>query len=98
MLRRIAPALAETPADRGDEDPALVDTGAMPDERIRGHELERRLGESLHDDERRLLALLIEGHSLKDIASTLALSYSTAGVRVHRLRAKIAKLLSTNDL
>ena len=40
----------------------------------------------LGDDERELLRLAIEGRSIEEIARQLGLTYSAAGVRLHRLR------------
>jgi len=41
----------------------------------------------------KLLGILIAGGNLKEAAETLGLSYSTTGVRLHRLREKLHNLL-----
>jgi RNA polymerase sigma factor (sigma-70 family) len=72
-----------------------VDTrGTLDSEQsIRGDELRRELLHELNEDDQRLFALLLEEHSLAEIAAELGVSYSTAGVRVHRLRTKLRKRL-----
>jgi RNA polymerase sigma factor (sigma-70 family) len=49
--------------------------------------------ESLAGDERPIVELLMEGRSVGEIAEKIGLSYSAAGVRVHRLRQALLYLL-----
>jgi DNA-directed RNA polymerase specialized sigma24 family protein len=51
-----------------------------------------RWWQQLSNDERVLLNLLMEGHALSEIADLLGISYSAAGLRVHRLKAKLRTL------
>ena len=44
-------------------------------------------------EDRKLLRLLAEGHSLAEIGEAMELSYTNVGVRVHRLRKKLKKAL-----
>lgn len=48
----------------------------------------------LSDDEVSLLELILAGASLAGIAGELGITYSAAGVRVHRLRRKIRQVLN----
>ncbi|MFA5504047.1 MAG: sigma-70 family RNA polymerase sigma factor [Vulcanimicrobiota bacterium] len=45
----------------------------------------------LNSEESELFFLLVEGYKLPEIANLLKISYSNAGVRVHRLREKLRK-------
>jgi DNA-directed RNA polymerase specialized sigma24 family protein len=47
----------------------------------------------LSDDERRLLGMVIRGVPPKEIARQLRITYTAAGVRVHRLKARVRELL-----
>jgi RNA polymerase sigma factor (sigma-70 family) len=51
-----------------------------------------RLWTTLDTSERKLLRLMIDGHSIGEIAQVLGLTYSYAGVRVYRMRNKIKAL------
>ncbi len=50
--------------------------------------------EKLDEPDRHLAQLLVRGHTLSEIARALKISYSTAGVRVFRLRRKLDNLLN----
>lgn len=52
----------------------------------------RKVIETLTPQDRALLSLLLSGASLSDIAASLGISYSNAGVRVHRIRKTINDL------
>ena len=60
---------------------------------IEAHRLERDLLSQLHEGDRRLATLMLDGHSLGEIAESFGIAYSSAGVRVHRLRRRIAGLM-----
>jgi len=51
-----------------------------------------RLAEQLKEDDRNLVMWIREGRSIQELAERLRISYSAAGVRVHRLREKLRKL------
>jgi DNA-directed RNA polymerase specialized sigma24 family protein len=51
----------------------------------------------LDDKDRELLVLMLEGQNLLSISQRLGVQYSTAGVRLHRLRHKIRNLLSSQE-
>jgi DNA-directed RNA polymerase specialized sigma24 family protein len=55
------------------------------------------LVETLDESDRVLLRMMIAGHTLPEIAEMFAISYSAAGVRVHRIRNKIKELWRKND-
>jgi RNA polymerase sigma factor (sigma-70 family) len=63
--------------------------GIMPDDALELSELTASLHENLSESERKVLVLLIQGYDLGEVAQKLAISYSAAGVRVHRLRQKL---------
>lgn len=63
---------------------AAVDSGSLLLEGIQ--ELEVR--------DRELLGLVLEGHSLADIARLTGLTYTNVGVRLHRLRQRLRKWLT----
>ena len=68
---------------------------AGPAESVAAVQLYEALFESLSQEDQLILAMLIAGESLTDIAEVAGLRYSAAGVRVHRIRNKIKEL---NDL
>jgi RNA polymerase sigma factor (sigma-70 family) len=51
-----------------------------------------RLWAALDAAEQQLLRMMLDGHSLGEMAEKLGLSYSNTGVRVHRIRNKIREL------
>lgn len=55
------------------------------------------LVETLDESDRELLRMIIAGHTLPEIAGAFAISYSAAGVRVHRIKNKIRELWRKND-
>jgi len=81
--------------DIGEEDVALdgVLPVATPEQVARARELVERLGNELTPEEKTLAGLLVEGHTVSEIAERLGLSYSNAGVRIHRLRQHVRNLL-----
>lgn len=52
----------------------------------------------LSDEDRRLLLWTAAGHPLGEIARRAGISYGAAGVRLHRLRARVRKLLASHEL
>lgn len=56
-----------------------------------------KLADHLTSRERQLASLVGLGYSLEEVAATLGISYSNAGVQIHRLRTKIQKSLIEND-
>jgi len=54
-----------------------------------------RVRELLQPQEVALLDLLVRGEEVRGVASQLGIRYGTAAVRIHRLRARIRKLLVT---
>jgi RNA polymerase sigma factor (sigma-70 family) len=52
-----------------------------------------KLSGKLGDQDRRLVDLLAQGFTVGEIARNLGISYSNAGVRIHRLRRVVGKLL-----
>jgi RNA polymerase sigma factor (sigma-70 family) len=54
------------------------------------------LTQALTPADRRLLELVLEGRRLPEMAEQLGISYSAAGVRLHRLRQRIAAHLGRN--
>jgi RNA polymerase sigma factor (sigma-70 family) len=55
------------------------------------------LAKDLTTSDRQLLELIMEGHSTAEIATRLQLRYSTAGVRIHRLRQRLCLALELDD-
>lgn len=52
-----------------------------------------QLSAELTDADRQLLAWLIEGRTIEEIATALNISYQAAGVRLHRLKKRLRKKL-----
>jgi len=63
------------------------------DNRLLPEEVLSLAGAAIEPDDKKLFNLLLEGRSLGEAAAQLGLSYSTAGVRLHRLRHTLRKLL-----
>ncbi len=59
----------------------------------RRYDLEK-LAARLPEQDRQILTLALEGESLKEIAAKTGLSYSNVGVRLHRLRRRLAEQFS----
>lgn len=66
---------------------------ASSDDRLVFEELLRLAHDTVEPQDRKLLGLLLEGRPLADVASELGLTYSAAGVRLHRLRQRLRKYL-----
>lgn len=61
-------------------------------------ELMEESWQQLSLSERHLLSLLVAGHTIKDIAKKIDVSYGAAAIRVWRLRAKLHKSLVLNGI
>jgi RNA polymerase sigma factor (sigma-70 family) len=68
---------------------------ATPRQKEKAQNQLRNVFEHLSADERILVDLLMEGYTLEEIAERLAIRYSTAAVRIHRLRERLVKYLET---
>jgi RNA polymerase sigma factor (sigma-70 family) len=51
--------------------------------------------EQLNSDDKILVNLLMEGHTLDEISEQLQISYANAAVRIHRLRERLANAMKT---
>lgn len=71
-------------------------SGASTYDLIENRELLSRIEDSLTGEDRRLVRLLAEGLKVQEIADRLGLSYSNAGVRIHRIRRQLHKHLIVN--
>jgi RNA polymerase sigma factor (sigma-70 family) len=76
---------------RGSEDGA--GTAAASEDRLIFEEVLTLAEGSLAPQDSRLLTILLQGRSLREAADELGQTYSGAGVRLHRLRLKLSKLL-----
>jgi RNA polymerase sigma factor (sigma-70 family) len=70
-----------------------ISTGVHLEETVNSREILSKLREHLTEGDRKLLSLMIADESIDQIASNLGISYSYAGVQVHRLRERLRKLL-----
>lgn len=77
---------------------AEPDQTYSPERQLRSEDLRRELLAVLDTEEQRLFHLLLSDQPLGEIAAELGLSYSNAGVRVHRLRAKLRKYMQDKKL
>jgi len=64
----------------------------LPDIAVHAVQVLRRLLERLNDTDRKILALMLGGETVSRIAKEVGLSYSNAGVRMHRIRRTISEL------
>jgi len=69
-----------------------------PELQLTSDDLQKKLRTALSSEEQRLLDQLVGERSVRDIAADLKISYSNAGVRIYRLRAKIRKYLQDSTL
>lgn len=67
------------------------------DDRILMEEALRLAREGLEPQDTKLLHLILQGRSLREVASELGLTYTNVGVRFHRLKKKVHKLLNNNN-
>src|SRR4051812_33792893 len=84
--------LGSTEAELGE--PVLTPYG----ETVELRQLLQRALEDLPREERRALALSMDGYSLQEIADRLGISVDNAAVRLHRIRAKLRRSPTLKDL
>lgn len=83
----------------GSPDSDLAEPVLLPHgETIELRQLLRRALAELPPEERRALALRLEGYSLQEIADRLGISANNAAVRLHRIRAKLRRHSALKDL
>lgn len=58
----------------------------------------QQIWDQLDAEERTLASFVAEGYPISEIAQRLGLSYSNAGVRIHRLRQRIRKYLEKQEI
>lgn len=76
--------------DWGARDPVAPEAS---DDRLVFEELLSLARDKVEPQDHALLGLLLEGRPLAEVASKLGLTYSAAGVRLHRLRHRLRKSL-----
>jgi RNA polymerase sigma factor (sigma-70 family) len=74
-------------ADAVDTDSPIIEEEAL-----------RELLMDLGEDDQKLVRLLVQGFTLGDVANSLGISYSAAGVRVHRLRRRLRNFVQHKNL
>jgi RNA polymerase sigma-70 factor (ECF subfamily) len=75
----------------------VSDPSTSPDSRLYLREALGLVRDTLEPQDVRLLTLLLQGRSLSEVAKDLGISYSNAGVRLHRVRQTMLKLLNPNE-
>ena len=68
-----------------------------PEDLVIAQETLNEFMNQLNETDREMLSLSMEGYNLAEIADRLALSYSNAGVRLHRSRELLRNYLKTRD-
>jgi RNA polymerase sigma factor (sigma-70 family) len=69
-----------------------------PEELVATEELKQKLLSSLNEADQLLFELVLAGYPLNEIASRMSITYSNAGVRLHRLRNILSKFMKQKDL
>jgi RNA polymerase sigma factor (sigma-70 family) len=75
---------------------AFAADGPGPDDLAEQNRIERRVEAAWHGlepDQRALLALHVEGHSLSELEAITGVSKNALSARLHRARARLAKLM-----
>ncbi len=91
-------AIERYKVDFRDETQTIEDTKDNSDSRHIAFEQLLQTGHSmLTPEERTLLQLLLEGNTLGEISERIGINYANVGVRTHRLKLKLGKLLKGND-
>jgi RNA polymerase sigma-70 factor (ECF subfamily) len=67
------------------------------EEELGAEELLRQVMGAIESRDRELLRLVLEGHSLSEIAKATGLTYGNAAVRLHRLRRRLRKSLFSKE-
>lgn len=96
-LRRLAPRAADVPLEEIETGRESRSRPETPEEILLARQLREELLDQLNPIDQQLLQLLIEGYSLDEIAARLGLSYSNAGVRLHRLRQVLRNYIAEKD-
>jgi RNA polymerase sigma factor (sigma-70 family) len=68
-----------------------------PEDLVLAQETLNEFMNQLDESDRQMLSLSMEGYDLGEIADRLALSYSNAGVRLHRSRERLRNYLKARD-
>jgi RNA polymerase sigma-70 factor (ECF subfamily) len=68
-----------------------------PEDLVIAQETLNEFMNQLDESDREMLSLSMEGYDLAEIADRLALSYTNAGVRLHRARERLRNYLKTRD-
>jgi RNA polymerase sigma factor (sigma-70 family) len=71
---------------------------ATPEQRLRARETLQNVFDQLDPEEAKLVDLLVAELTLKVLAKELGTTYEAAGVRIHRLRERLRKLVKNNGL
>jgi RNA polymerase sigma factor (sigma-70 family) len=98
LLRSLALRSPEFQSGLVDLEGVIQSGDPTPEAAFAADELRSDILKMLEPEEQRLLNLVLEGYTLPEIADRLQISYTSAGVRVHRLRGKIRKHLKTEGL
>jgi DNA-directed RNA polymerase specialized sigma24 family protein len=69
-----------------------------PEEIYLARELRDELLGHLDNESQYLLDMLVDGYALGEISEKLGISYSAAGVRVHRLRDRVRKYMKERQI
>jgi RNA polymerase sigma factor (sigma-70 family) len=77
---------------------SLQVSGETPENLLRAQELMTEFLVQLDDESRELLNLLIQGYTVAEISVLLKLSYSNAGVRLHRLRLLLLNYMKGKEI
>lgn len=67
-----------------------------PDDLAVAEQVRRKLVQALSREDRVLLALVLEGYALAEIANRMGLTTNAAAVRVHRLRGRVRRRLAAS--
>jgi RNA polymerase sigma factor (sigma-70 family) len=106
VIRRCAYDLLREISRRSNEvllDPEIlsnkyVENASTPETIFMGHELREEIAKALSSEEQKLLDFVLSGLTTEQISKHLGIPYGTTTVRLHRMRAKIGKLMKTKAL
>ncbi len=73
-------------------------SGGTPEELVATEELKQEFLALLDEPDQQLFQLLVAGFPLIEISNRMGLTYSNAGVRLHRLRRTLRNYLKTREL
>jgi RNA polymerase sigma factor (sigma-70 family) len=97
FLRDLADATVPLDEDLEDEQQERL-SPANPEQLAITEDLLHKLQNSLDADERQLLALVRDGYKDGEIAKHFGWSYGKAAIKVHRLRARVRKIMNIKGL